>query len=244
MIEPLLWIPLLAVALLAGTLGGVVGFGSAVILLPVCAYVFGAGEAVPILTVAALVGNLSRAAFSWRETDWPAVGTFALGAVPAAMAGALVFIELETGLIHRILGVFILLTIPARRWAASRGMAVRRWHFLPLGVAMGFLSGLVGTVGPINAPFFLAYGLVKGAYLATEALGAAAIHLAKSTVYGRFSELDLTTAAYGLTIGAALVAGSWIGKQVVDRLDVAAFVRVVEVLLIAAGTLMVLGVGA
>ena len=76
MIDPLLWTALLSIAIVAGTIGGVVGFGSAVILLPVCAYVLGATQTVPVLTVAALIGNLSRAAFSWRETDWPAVGTY------------------------------------------------------------------------------------------------------------------------------------------------------------------------
>lgn len=242
MIDPVLWLPLLAVALVAGTIGGVVGFGSAVILLPVCAYAFGAAEAVPILTIAALIGNLSRAAFSWRETDWPAVRMYVLGAVPFAAIGAFIFIELDAALIHRLLGAFILLMIPARRWAVRHDMTVQRWHLLPLGAVMGLLSGIVGTVGPINAPFFLAYGLVKGAYLATEALGAAAVHLTKSAVYGRFAALDLETMTYGLIIGLALIAGSWLGKRIVMRLDTPAFIRTVEVLLGVSGALMLLGV--
>lgn len=242
MIEPLLWIPLLAVALVAGTIGGVVGFGSAVILLPVCAYAFGAERAVPILTVAALIGNLSRATFSWRETDWAAVRMYVAGAVPFAAAGAFIFIELDVELIHRLLGAFILLMIPARRWAARRDMTIKRWHLLPLGAVMGLLSGIVGTVGPINAPFFLAYGLAKGAYLATEALGAAAVHLTKSAVYGRFAVLDLETIMYGIAIGFALIAGSWAGKRIVMRLDTPAFIRTVEVLLAASGLAMVLGI--
>lgn len=242
MTEPLLWIPLLSIALVAGTIGGVVGFGSAVILLPVCAYAFGAAQAVPILTVAALIGNLSRAAFSWRETDWPAVGVYVLGAVPAAMAGAFIFVELDAALIHRLLGAFILLMIPARRWAARRSLAIRRWHLLPVGAAMGLLSGVVGTAGPVNAPFFLAYGLVKGAYLATEALGAAAVHLTKSAVYGRFAALDAETVGYGLIIGLALIGGSWLGKCIVLRLDTPAFVAIVEALLAVAGMLMLFGI--
>lgn len=48
---------MLAVTLVAGTIGGVVGFGSAVILLPVCAKGIGAAQARPILTIAALIGN-------------------------------------------------------------------------------------------------------------------------------------------------------------------------------------------
>ncbi|MBM3520979.1 MAG: sulfite exporter TauE/SafE family protein, partial [Alphaproteobacteria bacterium] len=197
--------------------------------------------AVPILTVAALIGNLSRAGFSWRETDWPAVGIYVLGAVPAASAGAFIFVTLDAALIHRILGAFILLMIPARRWAARHALRIQRWHLQPVGVVMGLLSGVVGTAGPVNAPFFLAYGLVKGAYLATEALGAAAVHVTKAGVYGRFAALDANTLLHGLIIGFALIGGSWLGKRIVIRLDTEGFVRTVEALLAVAGITMVLG---
>lgn len=242
MIDPLLWVTLLGLALIAGTIGGVVGFGSAVILLPICTFIFGPAQAVPILTIAALIGNLSRAAFSWRETDWPAVGTYAIGAVPFAMVGAFIFVDIDVALVQRLLGAFILLMIPARRWAARRDMVIQRWQLLPLGAVMGLLSGVVGTVGPVNAPFFLAYGLVKGAYLATEAFGAAAVHLTKAIVYGRFAALDGQTLLYGGAIGTALIGGSWLGKRIVLRLDTPAFIRIIEALLAASGIFMLIGV--
>lgn len=159
-----------------------------------------------------------------------------------AALGASIFIALDAALLHRLLGGFILLMIPARRWAARRAMTVRRIHLLPLGAAMGLLSGVVGTVGPINAPFFLAYGLVKGAYLATEALGAAAVHLTKAGVYGRLAALDPETLVHGLAIGLALVAGSWAGKHIVMRLDAPAFTQAVEIMLALAGGLMLAGI--
>ncbi len=241
MTDALFWLALLSVALVAGTIGGVVGFGSAVLLLPVCTWAFGAAATVPMLTIAALIGNLSRAAFSWRETDWPAVGHFVLGAVPAAAVGALLFVELDAELVRRLLGVFLLLMIPARRWAARQKLVIRRWQLVPVGAAMGLLSGIVGTVGPVNAPFFLAHGLVKGAYLATEALGAAAVHVTKSVVYGRFAALDPETLGRGVLIGVALMGGAWLGKRIVLRLETEAFIRVVEALLAASGAAMVAG---
>lgn len=241
MIEPLLWIPVLALTVVAGTIGGVVGFGSAVILLPVCTFAFGASKAVPILTFAALIGNLSRAAFSWRETDWRAVSVYVLGAAPAAALGATIFVALDPLLIQRLLGLFILAMIPARRWASRHGIRVKLPHLFLLGIAMGLLSGIAGTVGPVNAPFFLAYGLAKGAYLATEALGAAAVHLTKSLIYGRFAALDHEMMVAGLVLGLALMAGSWLGKRIVVRLDAPVFVVIVEVLLAISGILMLTG---
>lgn len=77
-----------AIALAAGTLAAVAGFGGAVVLLPVLVWAFGVRDAVPILTVAQLVGNASRVWFNRRELVLPVAGWFALGAVPLAVAGA------------------------------------------------------------------------------------------------------------------------------------------------------------
>ncbi len=241
MIDLLFWPVILILAMVAGTIGGAVGFGSAVILLPVCTFAFGPVAAVPILTLAALIGNLSRAYFSWSEINWPIVGLYCLGAVPMAALGSMVFLSLDPELLQRVLGLFILTMLPLRRWSERHGIKPKRWQFLPLGAGMGFLSGVVGTVGPINSPFFLAHGLVKGAYLATEAMGAAAVHLTKSGVYGRFAAIDMVVLTYGLIIGTTLIFGSWAGKRLIAGLDVKQFIVLVEAFLLVAALLMIIG---
>ena len=55
---------------MAGTLGGVVGFGASIMMLPVLIWSFGAKQAVPIMAIASLMANASRAAVWWREIDW------------------------------------------------------------------------------------------------------------------------------------------------------------------------------
>jgi uncharacterized protein len=63
----------LAVGLIAGTVSGIVGTGSSIMLVPVLAYAFGPKEAVPIMAVAAIMANVSRIMAWWREVDWPRV---------------------------------------------------------------------------------------------------------------------------------------------------------------------------
>ncbi|MCX7358481.1 MAG: sulfite exporter TauE/SafE family protein [Alphaproteobacteria bacterium] len=235
------WLWILPVALIAGSVGGAVGFGSAVILVPVCSYAFGPVATVPILTIAALMGNAGRVLFSWREIDWRIVGAYSLGAVPAALIGAMLYVELDARFMQVVLGVFILLMIPAARLAQTLRWQVRRWHFLPLGAVMGLLSAVVGTVGPINAPFFLNFGLAGGAYIATEALGATLIHLTKTISYGRLAALDAAMVQAGVLIGAMLMAGAYVGKRLVARANPAQFRLLIEVMLAVAGMLMVLG---
>lgn len=228
---------LLAVA--AGTLAGVVGFGSAVILLPVCTLAFGPRATVPILTIAALLGNLSRAWFSRREVDLRAAALYLLGGIPGALVGARLFVRIDTPGLPLVFGSFLILAVPGRRWARRARLTLRRPHLPLLGAAMGLLSALVSTTGPVNAPFFLALGLTGGAYLGTEALGAAGVHLAKALAYGRLRVGGPDELLAGLGIGAALSIGAALGRRLVERLPAARFVRLVEALLILSGLLLI-----
>lgn len=65
---------LIAGAMAASAVAAVAGFGGAVLLLPVLVWVFGVRDAVPILTIAQLVGNGSRV---WFNPAIPQVPPFA-----------------------------------------------------------------------------------------------------------------------------------------------------------------------
>ena len=131
--------------------------------------------------------------------------------------------------------------IPARRWLLARGLRIKAWHLPLVGAGIGFLSGMVASTGPINTPFFLAYGLVKGAYLATEALGSMAIGITKAIVFQRFDALPLETVGRGLFIGATLMVGSRLAKGFVLRLDAEQFRAADGLLLAGAGLVLLTG---
>src|SRR4051812_7332035 len=69
-------------AFAASTVAGITGFGGAAILLPVLVTFFGMRDAVPILTLAQLIGNGSRVWFNRKEVSYDVVGWFSFGAVP------------------------------------------------------------------------------------------------------------------------------------------------------------------
>ena len=108
------------------------------------------------------------------------------------------------------------------------------------GAATGFLSALVAAIGPVNTPFFLGYGLRRGAYVGTEAACVAVVHLAKTLVYRRYALVGLETGALGLAIGAVMFVGAWLGRRILERMSERAFVLLVEALLVALGILFVL----
>ena len=78
----------LGVGLIAGIVGGIVGFGASIMLMPVLVVAFGPREAVPIMAVAAIMTNLSRILVWWRDVDWRACAAYSITGVPGAVLGA------------------------------------------------------------------------------------------------------------------------------------------------------------
>lgn len=234
MFHLLRWILLALAALLASTLAAVTGFGGAAVLLPAIVAVFGIREAVPILTVAQLIGNASRVWFNRRELYWPVVGWFALGAVPFALLGGFLFAKAPLAVLTRLLGAFLLLVVVWRH-IRPKPKSFPVASFAGIGAGASFLSALLGSVGPIMAPFFLAYGLVKGAYIGTEGLSTVVMHIAKLIAYRQTAVLTLSGALIGLGLGPVMILGSFLGKRILDRLPEKVFVAIIEGVLIVAG---------
>ncbi len=229
------WLLLGGAALLASTLAAVAGFGGAAVLLPVLVAMFGVRDAIPILTVAQLVGNASRVWFNRREVAVPVVGWFALGAVPLALLGGLLFAAAPLGALKRLVGAVLLLMVVWRHVPRAAAWRPPVRAFVGVGAVFSFVSALVGSVGPLMAPFFLAYGLVKGAYIGTEALATVVMHVTKLAAYQGAAVLTLPAVGVGLALGPIMIAGSYAGKRILDRMPERAFVVVIELVLVGAG---------
>jgi len=229
------------VAFIAALLAAVTGFGGAAVLLPMLVFVFGVREAIPILTVAQLIGNGSRVWFNRHELDWRVVAWFALGGVPMALVGGFLFAHAPLAALTRVLGAFLILIVVLRHLPRLKAFRAPLRGFALIGAVSSFLSALLGSVGPLMAPFFLAYGLVKGAYIGTEALSTVVMHVTKLIAYRESAILPLHAVLAGLALGPIMVAGSFAGKRVVDRLPERVFVLIIDLTLLTAGILFLAG---
>jgi uncharacterized membrane protein YfcA len=234
------WLIVVAVAFAASVLAGVAGFGSAVLVLPFLIEAVGPRDAVVVLSVAQLFGNSGRVWANRREVEWRVVGWYAVGAVPAAILGGVVFAGVPLSDLTPLLGGLLLVAVTVWCFRPERFPRLPRWGFAPLGAASSFGSALVGSVGPLTAPFFVSFGLVKGAYVGTEAVCAAVTHLFKLVGYGQSGVLSGHALLLGGLLGGVMVAGSLVGKRLLDRLSPAAFVRLVQVSLLVAGVRLLL----
>ena len=221
-------------------LSAVAGFGGGVLLLPVFTALFGLRVAVPMLTLTQVSSNAFRVWLNRRDLRWRLIGWFALGAVPLAVAGGLLLAHAPLGPLKRLLGLFLIgVVIWRRRHPHPRKPADRT--FAAVGAASGLGSAMLGSVGPLTAPFFLAYGLTRAAYIGTEAASALTMHVSKIAAYSAGDLLTGRVLLFGVALTPATLAGAWLGKKIVGRISDRVFVILVEIGLVAAGVLFLAG---
>jgi uncharacterized membrane protein YfcA len=225
----------LVAGLFAGTLGGIVGTGSSLVMMPILVAMSGPRQAVPIMAVAAIMGNLGRV-LAWRhEIDWRACGAYCATAVPGAMLGARLLLAIPPGVVETALGVFFLALIPVRRWLAGRAFRLSALHVMLLGAPLGVITGIVVSTGPLTVPLFAFYGLERGAFLGTEAASSLGMYAAKVAVFQALGALPAEVLLQGLVVGATLMAGSFLGRVVVLRLSVHAYRWLIDALMAVSG---------
>jgi uncharacterized membrane protein YfcA len=225
----------LFVGLLAGTISGIVGTGSSIMLMPVLIYQYGPKQAVPIMAVAAVMANLSRILAWWREVDWRACLAYSVTGIPAAALGARTLLALPSHAVDIAIGLFLIAMVPVRHWLDRHQLKAQLWHLAVGGAVIGYLTGIVVSTGPLSVPLFLFYGLNKGAFLATEAASSLGLYLSKSVTFERFGALTPDVALKGLIAGSSLMSGAFIAKRFVLHLQPQMFRLLMDGIMLVAG---------
>lgn len=225
----------LIVGLIAGSISGIIGTGSSIILLPILVYTFGPKQAVPIMAVAAVMANLARVMAWWKLIDWRAFAAYSITGIPAAALGARTLLALPANLINIFLGVFFIAMIPVRHWLMLRNFRLRLWQLSIAGAFIGFLTGVVLSTGPLSVPAFTSYGLVKGAFIATEAASSLFLYVSKIITFGEFGAMPPDIFIKGLLVGTSLMVGTFVGKIVMLKLSDQAHRYLLDALLLFSG---------
>lgn len=220
----------------AALISGAAGFGGSLLLLPLLTLYAGAELAVPVLTIAQLIGNLSRMAFGLNQIEWKKVVLFSITAVPLSALGAFGFSIISKSTVTRGIGAILILFVVLRCRVLDFKPNNKTLVFY--GAATGLLSGLAGSAGPIGAAVFLSFGLPPVAYIASEAATATAMHITKILVYGKLVNLPPNTINLGLLMGLAMIFGTYAANRFIKNMKKEVFQKYVAVLLCVVGTYM------
>ncbi|MEQ0580403.1 sulfite exporter TauE/SafE family protein [Pantoea dispersa] len=223
------------IAILSGALSGIIGTGSSLLLLPLMVSNFGPRVAMPVMAIAAILGNLSRIAVWWREIDWRATLAYSLPGVPAASLGAHVLLSLPAWLIDGALGLFFWVMILVRRSLKNSHWTLSIKQLGLCGGVVGFLTGLVLSTGPVSVLIFTAYGLSRGAFIGTEASSALLLYFSKVSTFAFQHALSMQIVLTGVLVGSGIMLGTLSTKVIVQRLSVTQFAVLIDAILFISG---------
>ena len=240
------------------------GGGSPFVLIPLVNLLMGAASVPPVITIGMFLGNAHRVLLFWRQINWELTMWYAPGAIIGSFLGAYTFTQIHLDWLQLIIGVFLivsavlfaieknpviaeiktdLLTEPLKDSLAinESEYKLKAWYIMPAGFLKAFVSGLVGTTGPVLNPFYLRYGLVKEQLLATKATHVVIIHLVKIITYGAFAALSREEVVAGLAIGIAAIPANLVGKAILSRMSPDQFRQIVLAFMSVGGIWMLWG---
>ena len=215
------------------------GGGSVLIVAAVAAILRGQAIA-PVVTMASLLASPARMILLWRFIDWRVVRWYLPGATTGALLGGWAFAHISTGWLQILLALFLISTAwQYRMGVRPRSFSMRLQWFMPVSFISGLISAIVGASGLLVNPFYLNYGLIKEAMLATRAVNSLAIQLVKIGAYVMFGALHWRLARHGLAAGAGAITAIWLVNPWLRHLSSFRF-RQLAVLVMFFGGLLIL----
>jgi uncharacterized membrane protein YfcA len=214
-------------ALIAEIIGTMAGFGSSTIFLPLALLFVEFKTAIILVAIFHLFGNLGRITFFRQGFDKRIILQFGVPSVLLSLLGAFLIGVLPQPLLKLILGIFLIVTSasflakPGLKFPANTGM------FIAGGSITGFITALVGTGGALRATLLQGFNIEKVRYIATAATIALATDVTRIPIY--ISQGFLTERYYlylPILFGIAL-AGSFIGRRIVGRINQEVFRKMV-----------------
>jgi len=190
---------------------------------------------VPVVVSLDYVGSAGQGVRNLERVAWAEQLTLVPFTLIGVALGLLVLRSVPTAVLSRVLGGFVvvyafyqLLPLPPLR--GSRVAAIG------CGIMGGLVGTLFGTGGPFYAIYFNLRGLDKNAFRATFAtnfLIDGGVRLIAYALAGLLGWATLVSVAAGLPLVAA---GLYVGGRIHLGLSQRTFVRVVSLILVAAGT--------
>ena len=230
---------LVLASFIAWFISSLAGGGSPFIIVPMVNFLMDSQAVPPVVTTGMLLGNLQRTFMFWQEIDWELTWWYLPGAISGAILGAFVYTQTQLQWLQILLGLFLVSSVFSFGMGKKeKSFQVPGWFFLPTGFIYAFLSGLIGSLGPVLNPFYLNYGLVKERMIATKSAHVVVVHVAKILTYATLGVLTKSYLWYGLIIGITAIPANWLGQKVLKNISDEQFRQFVIALVTISGLLI------
>jgi len=230
---------LVVAAIIAGVIASIVGFGVGSLLTPALALETGIKLAVAAIAVPHLVGAAIRLWSLRGHVDRKVLLRFGITSAAGGLAGALLHGWAGGALMTAVFGVLLAFSGLGELVGWTGRIRFRGAGALAAGGLSGLLGGLVGNQGGIRSAALLGFDLTREGFVATATAIALLVDAARLPVYlwtegARMLEIWPTIA----WITAGVVAGTYAGRRILDRIPEKAFRRAVGAVVLLLGLYM------
>jgi uncharacterized membrane protein YfcA len=218
--------------LIAEIIGTMAGFGSSTIFLPLALLFVDFKTAIILVAIFHLFGNLSRIIFFREGFDRRVILQFGVPSVLLSLLGAFLIGVLPQPVLKLILGIFLIVTSVSFMAKPGLKFPANTRTFIAGGSATGFITALVGTGGALRATLLQGFNIEKVKYIATTATIALATDVTRIPVYISQGFLTQQYYLYLPILFVIALAGSFIGRKIVKKIDQEKFRKMVLVAII------------
>lgn len=212
------------------------------LLVPLVGFIVGAQAVAPVTTMATLIAGSGRALVFRRDIEWRIVRWALPGGAIGGMLGATLFSTTPAEWLQIIVGLFLVSTIVQYRFGAKeRTFEARTWWFLPAELLVGFLSGLIGTMGPVMNSLYLNAGVVKERMVGTKTAVSLPMHLVQVGTYTAFGVMNGRLFLFGAAAGVGALASNWLARRLLREMGGPTFRAIVVSFMALSGIVMIWG---
>jgi uncharacterized protein len=235
---------LAAVALIAGAIAAVTGFGVGSLLTPALALETGTKVAVAAVAIPHFIGSAQRYWMLRHHVDRRILVGFGIASAAGGLVGALLGTRFSSRGLAIVFGALLLLAgiseftgwIQRVRWGRHAAWVA--------GAISGALGGLVGNQGGIRTAAMLGFDVPKESFVATATAIALFVDGARLPVYLATQWREIV-AIWPLVLSATVgvVIGTAFGTRILGWVPQRLFRQVIAVLLMVLGVYMILTAG-
>lgn len=226
-------------AFLSEVIGTVGGFGSSVFFVPLAGLLLDFKTVLGLTALLHIFSNISKLSLFRKGIQWREMGLIGAPSVLFVLLGAWLSNQIQGVWISTALGLFLICFSLLLLWNPDYSLKPSPQNLVSSGIASGFLAGLTGTGGAIRGMALAALNLEKGAFIATSAAIDFGVDFSRALVY--LGQGYVTEANLWYVPGLVIVAfgGSWLGKQIVQKLSQQDFRRIALWMILTVGLLAV-----
>jgi uncharacterized membrane protein YfcA len=228
----LLFISLAFVAEILGTIGG---FGSSLFFVPLAGFFFDFHSVLGITALFHIISNLTKIGFFRKGIDKKLIFSVGIPSVLFVVPGAFLSKYFDTRLLEITLSFFLIAL--ALLFLIRQNLIIKTNTFNEIsgGILSGFLAGLVGTGGSVRGILLTAYRLPKEIFIATSAVIDIAIDSSRAVVYSLNGYVHWHDLYLLPLLLISSLAGTWVGKIALGRIDENKFRKIVLYLILFTG---------